>query len=379
MWNVVRVAYFDSDTADLLLESVQSIVKEIKRIYSKRVFINAHWKFGPHIDIAIDCTEKTFLDEVFPYAKKCLDEWLKESPSLTVIEPNKYEQLSKRLAISELEPPPYLPLLDNNQVTIAEYEVRKAIDILDFHKTKEEFLIESCDLLFHLVDLKKNDNELFFQVLIFMMSISANQFMPNGISRGYISFRSHAEYFFENYDKDNALKKKISVLGEKYSSLIDRNLLHVSEGNLDKIDLPDSAKEILYKWAIVIGDSYQSNLKVVENVYSEIVDKEESFFSNDKHFSNLAKSISENLDEDDPLRKKYYTTGKVVDSALQHEQGRELFSSKEFITYRTTINYFYLLLPVLGVTPIQKYSLCDIVSNSVERVYKISWKDIIPN
>jgi hypothetical protein len=62
---------------------------------------------------------------------------------------------------------------------------------------------------------------------------------------------------------------------------------------------------------------------------------------------------------------------------LEEEDGRRVINSPEFMAYRMSVNFFYLLLPILGVSPVQKFCLCHLIANSVERVSGVSWRSLM--
>ncbi|UAA40051.1 hypothetical protein KIH87_06790 [Paraneptunicella aestuarii] len=378
MWNVIRIAYFDNDKSALLQNPVKDVVEHIQQL-DLRVFMTSHWKFGPHVDLVVDCDVEQFNNDIFPYAKQHIESWLADNPATAELNAQEYERLSYQLAMSELEPPPYLPLLENNQVTVGLYQRSQAINIAGFHDTKEQFLVDSTGLLFHLMGLKKANSDVFFVCLIFMMASVAAKFKPDGIKRGYISYRSHAEYFFENFDKQDALRGKFDLLDKKYAPLIDSNLPFVVDDKFTEMSLPPSVQSMLQYWNHIVVTTFDNNRQVVDQNYEQIIREDSEVSSTEQNFADLAESVSSQVPEDVNKPSRDYNTGKVVNTALQHEEGRQLFRSHDFITYRTTVNYFYLLLPVLDITPVQKFSLCHIIANSVERVYGISWKDVIPS
>lgn len=378
MWNVLRVAYFDNDKSAVLLGPIKQAVEQIKQEFSAPVIITSHWKFGPHIDVLVNCDTELFEQQIFPKYSDTISAWLVDNPSTAELNPEEYEKISYQLAMSELEPPPYLPLLENNKVTVGEYSQSQAINIAAFHDTKESFLVNSTSLLFALLALKKADSNVFFVTLAFMMAAAAEQFRPQGMQRGYISFRSHAEYFFENFDKSNQIRAKFDALDKNYAPFVDGNIQLIAKRQLAQTKLHPAQQTILNAWFQVLDTTFEQNLQVVNDNYEAIISEDSEVSSTEQNFGALAEEISSNVPDEIQKLDRDYNTGKVVNSAMNHEEGRELFRSPEFIAYRTTVNYFYLLLPVLDISPIQKFSLCHIVANSVERVFNIAWEDVIP-
>ena len=378
MWNVIRVAYFDNDKSSILMGPIADVVELIKK-QSLPVYVTSHWKFGPHIDVLVECDKAVFDEKLFPTCSSVIQSWLAQNPSTTSLVPEEYEKLSYQLAMSELEPPPYLPLLDNNTVSVGRYSRSQSINIDGFHDTKERFLVNATPLLFAMLKLKKADSNAFFATLVYMLAATAAQFRPDGLKRGYISFRSHAEYFFENFDKGNQLRAKFDALDKNYATFIDANIENVALNQLEATQLHPGQKVILHHWHQVLNQTFEDNLNVVNGNYEAIISAESDVSSTEQNFGELAESISSHVPDSINKPDREYNTGKVVNSAMNHEEGRQLFRSHDFIAYRTTVNYFYLLLPVLDITPIQKFSICHLVANSTERVFNISWKDVIPD
>ena len=378
MWNVLRIAYFDQGKAALLLGPVSEAIAHLRdRDGIEAVMLNSHWKFGPHVDIGVKCAAPVF-DAVFPECERMIGEWLTAHPSTTMLDPAEYEVLSTKLAVAELEAPPFVPLLENNSVTRAEYQRSRAINLPQLVDSKEEFLAASTDLLLSLTALKTDDSELAFIVLILMMAAIAKRFKPDGIKRGYVSYRSHAEYFFDNYDKTNVLRPKMDALDVRYRERIDGNLKLVVEGAFGSLDLPPQAAALVVEWERIVDEVFTRNQRIIEENHDELVADTETTTIED-NFNRLAGEITKDIPEQYHLDPEKVGRGAVVDAVMQHQEGRDMFRSADFIAYRTTVNFFYMLLPILDISPAKKFMLCHLVANSVERVFSISWRDWVPD
>ncbi len=379
MWHVIRIAYFSQDKTPLLLGPVKQLVTRLREQFSLPVFVTSHWKFGPHLDLTLKCDQGMFDDAVWPAASDVLERWLAEHPSDVVLNPAEYERLSYQLAMSELEPPPYLPLLENNSVTRADYQRSKAINVDAFHDTREMFLVGSMPVIFQLLALRQQSSDQFFTTLILMMAAVAARFGKKGIARGYVSFRSHAEFFFENFDKTGQMRQRFELLDQKFAQELDANLEAAADGLADKLAVSPAVKAIMTDWEQVVAKTYAANQEVVTTHYDQIIQAEEARSTTEQNFGELAEQISEALPDDVQKPGRDFNTGKVVKKAMEHQAGRNLFRSVHFISYRTTVNYFYVLLPVLDISPVQKFSLCHLLANAVERVYQVNWQRVIPN
>src|SRR5262249_39269883 len=132
MWNAVRIAWFEDSKAPLLLGPVHEVVARLREMGVERVMVIPHWKFGPHVDLVVDSPADVFDGEVLSLCHERIGGWLERNPSATVLDPAQYELLSQKVAMTELEPGPYLPLLENNTVARAEYVPSRALKLPQF-------------------------------------------------------------------------------------------------------------------------------------------------------------------------------------------------------------------------------------------------------
>ncbi|EKE87550.1 lantibiotic dehydratase C-terminal domain-containing protein [Idiomarina xiamenensis] len=377
MWHVIRIAYFENDKSALLLGPLKHVIEDILKPAKITAYLQSHWKFGPHIDLTLQCSQNQF-DACYPRIKAQLDDWLKQHPSTTELQPEAYEKLSYQLGMSELASPPYLPLLTNNSVSIAAYELSESVDIEALHQNKVQFLQATCELTLALVALKQQQQNEFFVALILMMGMVAMRFQPDGIRRGYISYRSHAEFFLENYDQSGALRQKFDALDQRLQSVVDDSLAKLTREQWSQLSLSSTVMQLLRQWSAIVDETYAQQLATVTDNYQAFIDDDDEVSKSERHFVKMAEQVSSQVPSHIKTIDRDFNTGKVVKSALQHEQGKQLFRSKPFIAYRLTVNYFYLLLPTLEISPVQKFSLCHILANAVERQWQLNWQDIIP-
>lgn len=377
-WHLIRTAYFEKSSQALFLAPIKAAVELIKAQGIDKVFVTSHWRFGPHIDIAVYCEQVTFDNAVFPECAQLIEHWLDANPSTVELEEQAYEKLSQQLGMSELVLPPYLPLLANNSVTVARYEPNAALPIEAMQTSKEQFLAATTSLLFSLQAMKKSEPQAFFHTFLLMMIELADKFKSHGVERGYISFRSHAEFFLEQFDKSGVLRTQFEQLSKNYSESLQVYLRHILNKRQSALDLTKAQSEVLASWRTILADTFNDNLKVVKDNYQALVVDGESLSSTEQNFEKLATTIDQSLPTEIKRLDKDYNTGKVVNAAMDHEEGRELFRSADFMAYRNTVNFFYLLLPMLDVSPMQKFSLCHVISNAVEQVTGKTWHAVIP-
>ena len=87
MWHVIRIAYFDQDKLPLLVGPLPEAIASLREIqHVRRLMLTSHWKFGPHVDIHVDCPPTAFSD-VFASCSGIVGGWLRAHPSEVVLDP----------------------------------------------------------------------------------------------------------------------------------------------------------------------------------------------------------------------------------------------------------------------------------------------------
>jgi hypothetical protein len=369
-WHVIRVAYFDPDKSNLLLGPITQAVELVKQNkFVNKVMIQPHWKFGPHVDLMIKTDEATFHDQLFPQISALLQDWLSAHPSTTLLDPVEYEALSRKIGMFELESGPFLPLLQNNSVEIVDY-VASANSLLPaFSLSKETVLSESTDLLLTLLKAKKEEPDAFFLTLIGMLATTGDSFAMDGLSRGYMSLRSHADYFFSAHDNKGQLQKHFDQLDENKRESVDDIVKKLCSQKFDELPLPKHLRDILQQWHTITADMSARHVNIVNENYEHL--------ANQTAHLDKAEALKDTLPEEFVKAFSSKSITELGEYFINSEEGQRVQKSQEFMVYRTNVNFYYLLLPILEVSPIQKFCLCHLVANSAERVFKRNWRDMI--
>lgn len=366
-WSTIRIAYFEKDRAALLLGPVREAVEAVRaRFGPVALALQTQWKFGPHLELSIDGTSRQ--EEVFELVSSIVKPWLLAYPSAETIDPDAYIVLSAKLGMSELEPGPYAPLLDDNSLSLVPYRPAGALPIAALAESKHLFLSEALDLQFELLALKEGSADAFSLTLIAMMAVCGTTYVPHGLARGFMSFRSHAEYFLAAYDEQGKLRRQFDALDAAKSAQVDAIMQAVAGGDLERLPLPEAHRDVVRNWAGVVRRTAERNERIVRENHDALV-------SNDT-FDDLVKDLTATAPVDFQERARSRTTSDLG-NAFDEEEGRRIQSSPEFIAFRTNVNFFYLILPTLDVSPLQKFCLCHLVANGAERHFGVSWREIV--
>lgn len=366
MKNVIRIAYFEPDNTALINGPVRQLINHIRETFvMDKIFLAPHWKQGPHLDLVIECDSDLFRDTLFPLCKKVLQEWLSKNPSTTTLDPIAYKKLSQQLALTEIEPPPYLPLLTNNSVSQAEYKQNSTLKLQEFMTLKAEFLHETLPLLYRLHDIKAADKSQFYYVLSLLLAVCGTTYRQGGLSRGFNSFRSHAEFFLLQYDTSGKLRQHFDTVEKKYQARLRGSISEILAGNILDCDESVNVNSLLATW-LPIAQKYHDKIATV-------VSTNYSFLASENIFIDNLKNIAEDIPQE--LHKGERKGPMAV--ALEHEEGQRMLKSEEFMSYRTMVNFFYFLLPVVNVSPIEKFCICNMTAAAVEGILDISWRDLM--
>jgi hypothetical protein len=363
----IRIAYHDSDRTALLLGPVREAVRSVRdRFGPLEIALQTQWKYGPHLELDFDGGERA--GEILELVASVLEPWLRSNPSTTVIDPVAYAALSAKIGMSELEPGPYEPLLPDNSVTLAPFQPAKALQIPELVESKHLFLSDTLDLTFDLLALKAEDSNAFSLTLIAMMAICGTTYVPHGLSRGFMSFRSHAEYFFAAYDGQGKLRSQFDTLESLHSANVDRLLEGLAQNDFSRFPLPAAHRDLLERWEKLVRRTAERNARIVAENHDRLLA--------DSTFDKLVEDLTETAPADfqNQARAKEMSE---LGRAFEEEEGVRIRSSAEFMAYRTTVNFFYLILPTLGVSPLQKFCFCHLLANGAERHFNVDWREIV--
>lgn len=366
-WYALRVAYF-GERGPLLLGPIAKAIETAKREAGvERAFFLPHWKFGPHVDLVVQCDSETYALRVLPAMQAILEAWIAEHPSSAKIDPEEYEKTSKWIGTFEIDSGPYLPLLKDNSVTPVPYLRPKTLLIPEVAESKEFMLSDCSELLLALYRLKDADRESFFITLHAMLAATANT-PTSGLKEGYMSMRSHADYFFAAHDSDNALRDRFDAIDVKNQERLDQATRATADGDYAGTGLPEPFVAILSEWAKVLADVDARSKRIVELRYQELVGQNDQFME-------MATQMRQDVPDEFFERVAKRQISEVGDAFINTKAGKEALQRPAFLAYRINVNFFYALLPLLEVAPIQKFLLCHLLSNSVERVYGQDWRE----
>jgi hypothetical protein len=366
-WSTIRIAYFEKDRTQLLLGPVREAIEAIRRLFGPiEITLQTQWKFGPHVQISFNSGRRA--QEIFELVSSIVEPWLASHPSREVLDPGAYLALSAKLGMSELEPGPYAPLLSDNTLSLVAFRPSSALPLPALAESKNSFLSEALDIQLELLALKSRDPDAFALTLIAMMVVCGSTYTPHGVSRGFMSFRSHAEYFFAAYDGQDKLRSQFDAMDAAMAPRVDAVFQALAEGGHGHLPLPDAHRRLVARWDGVVRRTAGRNEQIVAENHDVLV--------SNATFEGLVNTVTATAPVDFQQRARAKATSELG-NAFDEEEGHRIQSSPEFIAFRTTVNFFYMILPTLEVSPLQKFCFCHLMANGAERHFKIGWREIV--
>lgn len=366
-WTTVRIAYFAKERSALLLGPVRQAVDAVRaRFPSINLTLQTQWKFGPHLELSFNAGMQGAA--VFDLVASIVNPWLQQHPSQELIDPEAYAALSAKLGMSELEPGPYLPLLEDNTISRVPYQPARALATDELVESKHLFLSEALDLQLELLALRSDDADVLSLTLIAMMAVCGDTYAPHGLSKGFMSFRSHAEYFFAAYDGQGTLRTQFDALDRAKQEAVDAILQALGDGDVEQMPLPAPHRAVVQRWIGIVGRTADRNERIVRQSHERLLAGDT--------FDSLVKDLATSTPAAFQQRARAKATSELG-NAFDAEAGHRIQSSPEFMAFRTTVNFFYLILPTLGISPLQKFCFCHLLANGAERHFKVSWREIV--
>lgn len=319
-----------------------------KKIDQRQLFFRNGWVKGAHVNIVYP----TILDEQEDMYEK-LYTHLHPLKTMETSKPDyeQYETYVKRLKVMEEVEEDVLPLEEEHQMSaeayIPERNMIECNDITDyFHSTP--FLVDALEFYY---SLDKPNQLLFLAKLIVIFSNIENVSAASnqGIYATYYSLRSHMEGFIQSIKNfpDKQKQRLMHIINyeeEKITDFIDqgfKELIQAQRNGYTNTSVKE--KEIFL--------SFEECIFNILALYRALFDENKIILEEDMKLENFLNS--DNLSD-------YHQTLKTNFDMVN-------FNSKEFIVGRLVMNWFYELLPLFSISPLEKIAICNIAVKSVEK------------
>ena len=354
-WTSVHVYYYDGQGQDrLVLEAVRPLFNRLRGHGVEAYFVR-HWRQGPHLRLNFQASTETFAGLVRPAVEEIVGGYLRAHPSTVESNPERLLPMHQRLAELEADSGPLLPWYPDNSIQQADYDQRLvALGSLEAADLLADFYTATTDLAFHALDRVRQRATARLETAFDLMVASAHAFCRGGITRGFVSLRSHAEAFLNAWPEARGLRPRWDAhYAEHRGTLTGRTRAVVAalDGAGEPAPLAQQWVEvltpILRRGEDLLGAGLTLGLRRPPGSdQGETVEF--------RGFSPLA--------ELSPFHHALESNGRLWG----------LMEADWFVRYRLALNYLYLHLTRLRVTPTERFLLCHLAANAVEDAYGVS-------
>ncbi|WP_166427735.1 thiopeptide maturation pyridine synthase [Nonomuraea mesophila] len=351
-WHSVHVYYHAPDKDGLLLDAVRPLFDGLRGRVAA-AYVLRHWRQGPHLRINVKAAPDVWERVVRPRVADVVGEYLREHPSTAALDPAESLPRHRLLAVREQEPGPLAPWPPDNSLRDAPYDSRRhvlgsdeAVGLLT------DFYVEATPLLFGMLEHVRAGRDSKAGLALSLMLTIAHT--SQRIDRSYLSFRMHAEgYLTWAADPAAARASFERAYGERRAALTGR--VRDVVACLDDPAAP--AVAFVREWADLL-ERYRRRVTELDDgrMIQPMIEPGEALRVRPG-------------DPPAPHREPSELQRLVFDNPAYHEA---IFADPAFRRYRVLLNYTYLHLTRLGLTPLDRFRTCHLLADAVEEVYGVS-------
>ncbi len=351
----LRVTYYESDKAALLGECLVPAARRAAALPGvTAAWLHLHWRLGPHCVLYLD-GEDAAVAAAAAGAESAARAFLERRPSAADLEPGRYAAFSERMGRLELVEPPYAPLEpDNSVLRLVGDPVDTFLRGPEATALKGRVLTDGLELVADRVDGKGATAHVFAG-----MAAIASQYPEWGLRSGYQAFLSHWKEYFHWSDPDGAAQAR---LAESYRS---------QRGDLVALLAPVHA-------GTTADPSALGWLEWTRRWLPEAVElARRDHILPYPHQDRLTAAARFG----DDVRVRWSGSDERSYSDF-HREFRKLDFTRlgdgyGFAAFRFVINCFFDLLPLMGVAPIQRYSIAYLFTGAAQEVVGETWEETV--
>jgi hypothetical protein len=358
-----HVVHYDDRKTDLLLDCLIPAAAELAAESGvATVFLERHWRFGPHVRICVDGGADGLQRWFEQHTRPRIEAYLREHPSREVLDRAAYLRRSARLGAAELVLPPYGPIWPDNRVVVGSYDPRADLHGASGVAVKSRFLAAAVEPVRALLEATRWSRPQRLDYVLRLLTIVATTY-ENDIGGGSMSFRSHVEDFLHREDRDGGIR---AAFDAKFASvrtqLVDvvRDLAGTTSSGSYGGDDP-----ILAAWSALFVDGWRD---IERLAFLNEIDEDPS-----QRYLEVAKRVSDEATTrwDFSGRRRFgdfHVSLRSLDYMVERQNVRM------FATYRWLVNLFYMVVPLLDVSPIERYFLTHAVACAADEVCGVTWE-----
>lgn len=366
MRRAIHAVYYDDRKADLIRDC---LLPEAKRLAAsdgvQNVYLQRHWIRGPHVQLRIRAEAVWYADGGLRNPCARIESYMYSHPSRAVVDPDGYLARSRSLGRLELVPPPYEPLWPDNTVVVGDYDSRHApLGGEAAVRFKEDMLALARAPLSVTLDAIHRRESSRLEHVLRLLALTACTYPDGGLVRGQLSYRSHVEDFLFDHDDDGQLRRTFQSRSNAVAAVADGIIGElVNDVTHDRYVGSD---QVLQAWWPIIRHGWQTGVELIA----------EGVIKNNSEQSGVAALFDTGAKWASPDDRPYGPFHTKL-RKLQKSPFSPSFASTSFPAYRWIVNMLYSCLPLLDVSPIERYCLAFIIAEAAERHYGVTWEMLL--
>jgi len=359
----IVITRYAGDLGTLIGDRLAPVAAELQRRFGRdSVHLERHWLRGPHARIVLD--DPALVDVARNEIAPRIAEYLTGLPVSPPISEADYLARSEVLGRGELVLGPYGPLRPDNSVLVEDVPVDQTIALIgaDSYALKRRFLAAALTPL-TLAHQAMNDGTHRTVLTLRLMALHCSRWPFGGLSSGYLTFKSHLEDFLLQSDVDGRLRaayeKKFAANRAAYQKVFDDVLAYSTEGVYEGTDpyLAEWSGLLDRLWPVALDmgrkRGIEEDLGPGYRTTAARFDAEAERrwrFGDDRQYSEFHQA----------LRKLNYLPQRTA--------------VVEFAAYRNLTNQLLRWLPLLDVSPAERYFVSHVFAELVQDSVGIDWR-----
>ncbi|RNL86006.1 thiopeptide maturation pyridine synthase [Halostreptopolyspora alba] len=345
-WHAIHAYHHERDLDPLLLNAVRPLFQQLWPVLPDRSF-RPHWKLGPHLRVHVRATDREFEELVWPAAQEWIGGYLRDHPSTTVLDPAEFLPRHRELARKEKETGPLEPWPPNNTLRVEPYDPRvEALGNAEASELLARFSAAVTPLLFTMI-ADTPDRGSRTRLCFRLMAALCQALPPGGLARTFISLRSHSESLLTSAPEGARLRRE----WDRYYTGHRTSLAEELDAVLAGVDGTASPPPHLTEWVEALRTAWREAAELLERGIPPAPALTPGGLRTMEH-SPLHRAIAESPAEGE-LREDWFTLFRVV------------------------LNCTYLTVTRLGLSPLERLSLCHLLANTAEHRYGRTAFDVI--
>ncbi|MFC5290083.1 lantibiotic dehydratase C-terminal domain-containing protein [Actinokineospora guangxiensis] len=331
-WTSLHLHHHGGET-EAMIRDVAAPLCDASARMGTPVYMFPHWRQGDHVRVNVDAGPRVLRSVLHPLADRLMAEYSHQFPSAKQRPTRARMAADRRRAALEDDRGPLLPWAPDNRVVRRPHEDRSsAVGTVPAALVRAN-LVATNDLalrtrLGHVGATARR--ALAFDLLV----VTALRFGTIGLRHAYLCFRSHAEGFLTTFPEARSLRAQWRRVSKTTTQALAERVEALAGG---------AVAEAAELWATATGPSHAEAAELAESGALRL----------ERTTERLAVS-------------PFHTAMGATPAFREHVEGQSWYSA-----YRVALNLAYLHLTRVGLAPADRFLICHLVADAVERAFDL--------